>query len=206
MLILCSDGLTNPKLLEQLSSMVSNCISAAIVVTADPVYKERNYHVPRCRSTLESLGLEVTILDLDIHPVEQLLSFDVVEFIGGNPFYLLNAIRSHHAETVLKDIAENKILIGWSAAAFVFGPSLELVNRYSPEMNDLHLTDLTGLSLTNIEVLPHYSKFLTKFDHFEETCKTYEEEKNITVLRLNDGDGVLLQHNNVEIVRHAKSN
>ena len=49
---------------------------------------------------------------------------------------------------VLKDIAKNKVLIGWSAAAFVFSSTLELVNCYSPEMNFLKLTDLSGLSLT----------------------------------------------------------
>ena len=40
------------------------------------------------------------------------------------------------------------------AAAFALGPTLELVNRYSPEMNFLGLTDLHGLSLTEVQVLP----------------------------------------------------
>ena len=121
-----------------------------------------------------------------------LTEYDVVEFIGGNPYYLLKSIRKHHAEAVLKDIARTKILIGWSAAAFVFGPTLELVNRYSPEMNFLGLTDLKGLSLTEVQVLPHYSRFLSRFEGFEETCRVYEEEHNGRVIRSNDGDGVIM--------------
>ena len=62
----------------------------------------------------------------------KLLHFDVVEFIGGNPYYLLDAIRRHHAEPVLQALARECCLIGWSAAAFVFGPTLALVDRYSP--------------------------------------------------------------------------
>ena len=78
------------------------------------------------------------------------------------------------------------------AAAFVFGPTLELVNRYSPEMNFLGLTDLRGRSLTEVQVLPHYSRFLSRFDGFEETCRAYEEEHRVRVIGLNDGDGIIL--------------
>lgn len=78
------------------------------------------------------------------------------------------------------------------AAAFVFGPTLELVNRYSPEMNFLVLTDLRGLALAEIQVLPHSSRFLSRFDGFEETCRAYEEEHHVRVIRLNDGDGIIL--------------
>lgn len=199
MLLLCSNGLSSLELIEQISPAVKGCVTAALIVTADPIYKENNYHVPRCRKELESLGLEVTILDLDIHPVNDLLLYDVVEFIGGNPFYLLDTLRKQNAAAILKEISSRKILIGWSASAFVFGPSLELVNLYSPEMNYMNLTDLTGLSLSSIEVLPHYSRFLSKFQNFEETCKAYEKEHSVTVFRLNDGDGIFVDNGIVEL-------
>ena len=93
---------------------------------------------------------------------------------------------------ILRSIAQNKILIGWSAAAFVFSPTLELVNCYSPEMNFWGLTDLRGLSLTQIQVLSHYSKFLSRFDKLEERCCEYEKEHNVNVIRLDDGEGVFI--------------
>ena len=124
-----------------------------------------------------------------------------MEFIGGNPFYLLDTLRKQNAAAILKEISSRKILIGWSASAFVFGPSLELVNLYSPEMNYMNLTDLTGLSLSSIEVLPQYSRFLSKFQNFEETCKAYEKEHSVTVFRLNDGDGIFVDNGIVELCR-----
>ena len=192
MIVLCSNGLSTDMLLSQLRGKMVNCERAALVITADNEYKEKNYHVPRCVAELEALGLGVELFDLDRQPAELLSEYDVVEFIGGNPYYLLKSIRKHHAEAVLKDIARTKILIGWSAAAFVFGPTLELVNRYSPEMNFLGLTDLKGLSLTEVQVLPHYSRFLSRFEGFEETCRAYEEEHHVQVIRINDGDGVIM--------------
>lgn len=192
LLVLCSNGLSSKEILSYISNKIVGCKTSALVVTADNEYKENNYHIPRCVAELESLNLSVDIFDLDKQPADLLLNYDVVEFIGGNPYYLLNSIRENNAIEVLRNISKNKVLIGWSAAAFVFSSTLELVNCYSPEMNFLGLTDLNGLSLTNIQVLPHYSKFLTRFDQFEEKCCTYEKENNVNVIRINDGDGVFI--------------
>ena len=200
MLVLCSNGLSSEKLLAAIKNKMNNCKKAALVVTADNEYKENNYHVSRCVKELEQLNLCVDIFDLDEQSAELLLDYDVVEFIGGNPYYLLNSIRENNATEIVKNIANYKILIGWSAAAFVFSPTLELVNRYSPEMNFLEMTDLRGLALTSIEVLPHYNRFMEKFEHFEEKCIVYEKAYNVKVIRINDGDGVIVDADEVHVV------
>lgn len=200
MLILCSNGLSSEKIMTALQQKFKELRTSALVITADNEYKENNYHVNRCIEELKSLNLSVDIFDIDFKDPKLLLKYDVVEFIGGNPFYLLNSIRIHKVENVLKQLVKEKVLIGWSASAFVFSPSIELVNKYSPELNFLNLKDLNGLSLTSLEILPHYSKFLDRFDNFEEICSTYEKEKNIKVIRLNDGDAILIDGNNVKIV------
>lgn len=192
MLLLCSNGLSSQEILSYTRNKTEGCKNAVLVVTADNEYKENNYNVQRCVLELEALNLSVDIFDLDKQPADLLLNYDVVEFIGGNPYYLLNSIRENNATEILRNIAINKVLIGWSAAAFVFSPTLELVNCYSPEMNFLGLTDLNALSLTDIQVLPHYSKFLTRFEQFEEKCCIYEKEHNVNVIRINDGEGVFI--------------
>lgn len=199
MLVLCSNGLSSEMLLNAMRKKLKGCRKAAVVVTADNEYKEKNYHVSRIIAELESLHLSVTLLDLDTIPADNLLHYDVVEFIGGNPFYLLNSIREHNAIDVLKVIADTKVLIGWSAAAFVFGPTLELVNRYAPDMNFFGLKDLSGLHLTDIEVLPHYEKNVKRLEGFEDKCRAYEKEHSVDVIRLNDGDGIIIKGSSVEI-------
>ncbi len=192
MLVLCSNGLSSNKILTYMKKKVVSCNTAALVVTADNEYKESNYHVARCIDELESLNLKVDLFDLDKQPATLLSDYDVVEFIGGNPYYLLHSIRENNAQGILRDIARNKVLIGWSAAAFVFSPTLELVNCYSPEMNFIGLTDLSALSLTGIQVLPHYNRFLSKFEDFEEKCCDYEKAHDVEVIRINDGEGVFI--------------
>ena len=78
-----------------------------LAIAADHAYRGNNYHVRE----LDSLRLSVERLDLDSHPAEDLPFFDMVELIGGNPLYLLDAIRSHRAEGILRQIAK-KLLIG----------------------------------------------------------------------------------------------
>jgi len=200
-ILLCSNGLSSQNLINQVSKHMDECKTAALVVTADNMYKERNYHVSRCIQELRQLGLLTTIFDIDTNDPQQLLHYDVVEFIGGNPFYLLQSIRRNHAERIIQQIANERILIGWSAAAFTFSPSLELANAYTPELNAGYIQEMHGLNLVPVHILPHYSKYLTKFDQFEERCRAYEIKNNTTVVRLNDGDGIIFHNSNQTLIR-----
>lgn len=200
MIALCSDGLSSGAVLSEIKLRLRDARSALIVVTADNEYKADNYHVPRCKNELKKLGLSADIFDIDTDNIDEMSEYDVVEFIGGNPFYLLHSIREHNAEPVIRQIAERKILIGWSAAAFVFGPALALVNEYSPEMNIVGINDLRALELTTVEVLPHYGRFIERFEQFEERCKAYELRNHTKVIRLNDGDAVIIDRNETKLI------
>ena len=112
MLTLCSNGLSSKQLLSAITPFVRKGHTAAIVVTADNEYKHKNYHIPRNIEELQSLNLSTDLFDIDVSSAEQLLSYDVVEFIGGNPFYLLNSLRLHCSFDILKKIAQEKVLIG----------------------------------------------------------------------------------------------
>lgn len=194
MIALLSNGITSEALKNALSKYINTLSSAAVVVTADNEYKERNYHVPREINELKEFGLSVDTFDLDTQDATELLKYDVVEFIGGNPYYLLNSIRVHNASDVIKQLAEKKVLLGWSAGAMVFTPSIEIVDKVTPEMNILDFDKLNASALTNTHILPHYSKFEKRFTGLEEMCNTYEQEHNCSIVRLDDGDGIIIDN------------
>ncbi len=200
MIALLSNGITSEKLYNELSKHIKGT-KAAIVVTADNEYKSENYHIPRCIKELNDLGLTAQLFDFDTQNATELLKYDVVYIIGGNPYYLLNSIRKTNAEAVLKQIAEEKVLIGWSAGALVLTSSIAIIDKYSPEMNIVDISDLSGLCLTDTYILPHYSKFLNRYENFEEKCKQYEANNHLQVIRLNDGEGVIISHGNKKIIR-----
>ena len=200
MIILTSNGLSSDKLTKELQQYVY-VGKAALVVTADNEYKEKNYHVERLSEELRSLGLSVECFDFDNRSPDELLGYDVVELIGGNPYYLLDSIRKHGFCSVLKFFAEEKLIIGCSAGALVLTPSLELIDLYSPEMNFMGLDDLTACNVTDVYVLPHYSKFINKFDGFEEKCSEYERSVGCEVVRINDGEGVIVNKGVVDLIK-----
>ncbi len=193
MLALLSNGITSPALKEAMGKYLLGKKTAAVVVTADNEYKTRNYHIPRVVSELNSYGLEVELFDLDSQSPDLLLEYDVVEFIGGNPYYLLNSIRRCDVASVLGQLAKDKVLIGWSAGALVMTSSIAVIDAFEPQMNFMNLTDLKGLRLADVHIIPHYGKFLHRYEAFEEKLRRYEADNNCTLVRLNDGDGMLFQ-------------
>lgn len=186
MILLCSNGLTSQELLREVKAQIGSAKRAALVVTADPKYKEENYNVPRGIKELEFLGLSVDLFDFDKQPAEQLLDYDVVVLMGGNPYYLLHSIREHHGEAALRAVAQKGLLIGWSAGALVLGPTIALIDRYHPALNFLGLTDLTGLGLTEVQIMPHCNK------ENPEKAQEYQRETGGHVICLKDGEGIVL--------------
>lgn len=200
MVVLTSNGLSSNLLMIELRKHITTG-KAALVVTADNVYKEKNYHVERLSKELQQLGLSVDCFDFDSQSPADLTGYDVVEMIGGNPYYLLYSIRKNGFSEVLSDFAKAKIIIGCSAGALVLMPSLDLIDLYSPEMNIVDLKDLTACHLTDVRLLPHYSKFLNRYDNFEEKCSQYEQKNGCGVIRLNDGEGIFINETDVTVVR-----
>lgn len=199
MIALTSNGLSSDILMTEMQKYLTTG-KAALIVTADNVYKEKNYHVERLTKELGSLGLQVACFDFDVQSPAELAQYDAIEIIGGNPYYLLNSIRQNGFAETLADFAREKVIIGCSAGALVLTPSLDLIDLYSPEMNVVGLKDLSACHLTDVRLLPHYSKFLNRYDHFEEKCLQYEQKNGCRVIRLNDGEGIFINETDVTVI------
>lgn len=193
MLILTSNGLSSDNLIKRIKEYCTTLTKAVIVTTASIEYKESNYHIPRLTEELSSLGLSVDYFDFDFDNPKLLLDYDVIEINGGNPFHLLKSIRKTNSDAIMKKLIKEKIIIGISAGSIVMQKDINLIAKYSPELNNsVNLTDLTGLGFSPIELLPHYSRYLTKFKNFEETAKEYEVANNCEIIRINDGEAIVL--------------
>lgn len=192
MLLMTSNGLTSRRLCKAAKrALPAGARRAALVTTASVGFKERDYHVPRLCSELEKLGLAVDFFDFDHQPAGQLFAYQVVECIGGNPFYLVRRMREAHCELYLQELKSSGLFIGVSAGSLAMQESLELVDRFSPELRtQAGGEDSTGMGVTGVEILPHYRKYLPRFERFEERTEAYEQKSGRRVIRLDDGHGV----------------
>lgn len=202
MILLTFNGLSSKDLIDYMKKYISNDIKKAVIITtASLEYKEKDWHIPRLVTELGLLGLSVEFFDFDIQKPEDLYKYDVIEINGGNPFYLLKAIRNSKGEQVLAEIAKSKVLIGISAGSVVLQKNIELVYKYSPELNrNVCLSDLRGLGLTEIEILPHYHKYINKFERFEEKAAEYERNNNCRVIRIDDGQGIFVNEDGYKLL------
>lgn len=201
MILLTSNGLSSQNLLNCVSEYSGDMRSAVLVTTASVGYKEKDKHIPRLSEELRALDLSVDFFDFDTDEPEKLLQYDLIEIIGGNPFYLLNSIKNSKSEKILELVAKEKFLAGISAGSLVLQRNIDLIAGYSPEMNkEVGLKDFTGLGLVNIEILPHYHRFLNVFERFEERAREYEIQNNCSVIRIDDGQGVLAENEKYRII------
>ncbi len=198
MIILTSNGLSSDALLREAGKFVIAQGKAVIITTASLGYKEKDWHIPRLTKELEQLGLSVAYFDFDFEDAEALLSYDVVEILGGNPFYLIKHLKQAENSAVIQKIAEEKVLIGISAGTLVLQRNIRLVAQYSPEMNEeVGLTDLSGLGLTDLEILPHYHRYMERFERFEELAQQYEKDNGCKILRLDDGEAIFIHQDQI---------
>ncbi len=201
MILLTSSGLSSPKLIKALTPYVNKGERAALVTTAAVGSKEKSGDVPLLVAELEQLGVSVDFFDFDRDSAKKLLTYDLVEMIGGNPFYLLKAIQSRKAEKMMEEIAAKKVLIGVSGGALVMQKNLDLIYQFLPSMNKKPaLMDFTALGLVEIETFPHFSKFAAQQAHFKQRVEEYEERTKSKVFLLEDGQGVLIDNKMVRVI------
>lgn len=194
MIFLTSNGITSDTILKKINhNLKMNAEKAALITTASVGYKEKDSSIPRHTEALEKLGLRVQLFDIEVQNPELLDEYDVIFIIGGNPFYLLDKMRKTNCSNLFSKYGKEKILIGASAGSIVLGNTIKLIYEFDPHLNDIvGLTDFTGLRLTNINVCPHVSKYIERYDRFLERIEEFENCNNVQITSINDGQAVLI--------------
>jgi dipeptidase E len=202
LIFLTSNGITSDNLFNKVNqSLGKNAKKAALVTTASVGYKEKDWSVPRHTEVLEKLGLSVDCFDFEEQDPELLEEYDAIFIIGGNPFYLLDKMRKSNCPERFKKYEKEKIIIGASAGSIVLGNTIALIYEFDPQMNDIvGLNDFTGLGLTNINVCPHVSKYIDRYDRFLERIEDFEKCYNVHITRINDGQAVFISDDETIII------
>lgn len=95
---------------------------------------------------------------------EKLLSANIVMITGGNTFKLLNHLRLSGLDKAIIELWQKGgvVLAGFSAGAIVLTPSIRTAKTGEGDVNELGLTDLTGLGIVDFEVFVHYDEVSQK--------------------------------------------
>ncbi len=115
------------------------------------------------RAAIQAHGFDVELVDLEDYKnmasrlEEKLLEKDAVWLGGGNTYYLRWVLRETGADEILKELVRGNRLVfgGGSAGAVVAGPTTEFFETADDPKSAPELI-LSGLSLTDTVVVPHY--------------------------------------------------
>ncbi len=108
----------------------------------------------------KSLGLAYDAVNLseDVD-VSSLHGYDLYYVCGGNTFYILDRMRKTGVDHLLIDeISAGAFYVGVSAGSIIVGPDIAAAGIGNADKNDIQLSDLTGLQLTNHIITPHYNE------------------------------------------------
>ncbi|MGH4118001.1 Type 1 glutamine amidotransferase-like domain-containing protein [Clostridium sp.] len=113
-IILTSNEISSQSIIEKYTEIFNKGFKwVAIVVTADPKYREKDLEVVSTRIAFEDIGFSADFFDIEFSSPKLLLKYDVIYFIGGNPFYLLDQIQKTHTDLVLREIISlDKVISG----------------------------------------------------------------------------------------------
>lgn len=198
MIILTSDGIDSKEIYDEFKKVISNRTKVAIITTAKDE-KENAKGPKRSSKQFKNMGAEIVdFVDIEFQSPKLLLNYDLIYIEGGNPFRLMHWINKSGCKVVFeKFILENKVLSGRSAGAMVLGKNFSICQYLSPEMNEIGLTDFSGLGLCDINICPHYNAFPTIYERCEEKLIQCEKDNNIKTTKLFDGQALVINDHKI---------
>lgn len=124
--------------------------------------------------------------------------YDVIFVCGGNTFVYLDRIRKTGLDKFIIDAVKGNrsIYVGVSAGSIVAGPDIAIAG--DEDSNDIRLTDLTGLELTDRVIYPHYTEGSREYlDSFQKTSK-------FPVIKISDTQAVYLDYSDEGALKSVK--
>ena len=199
-LLLTSTGLTNQNITNEFLQIVDKPVSQIkiIFVPAASRTKEELKYVAESKKELLDLGIpenNIKTLNLD-NPVsfQEVENFDVIYVCGGNTFYLLKKIRETGFDKIIIEFTKTKKLyFGVSAGSILVCPNIKIASLF--DENDVNLTDLTGLNLTDFIVSPHYC------EKEKPIIDDFKKKSQYKVVPLTDNQALLVLDGKTKIVK-----
>ena len=180
-----------------LQKLPSNFIHMNVgIITTASEKKEKNLFAIKAYNDFLQMGFtNVEFLDIEKEQVN-LEKFSIIYINGGNPFRLLHFFKINNLDRqLIRFCQRNTFLIGVSAGAIILGPTLELVQHFTPQLNEYSNDELTGLNITTSCIFPHYdrSDLFGTSPTMEERIQAFERETNLPVIRLKDDEFLIKQ-------------
>ncbi|MBE5821893.1 MAG: hypothetical protein E7311_04835 [Clostridiales bacterium] len=137
---------------------------------------------------------KVDVLDLNNSNIDELLNYNIIYALGGNITHLIELVHKTKFKDILVDFLKKGIYIGESAGSMILCDDLKWayeLKRGTKKKYDVILDTYKGLNITEYRIFPHFNK---ASDEMKEKIKNFEENNNIQITRLNDGEIIKINY------------
>nr|WP_301287600.1 Type 1 glutamine amidotransferase-like domain-containing protein [Bacillus sp. 1735sda2] len=168
--------------------------------------EEVTHYVEAAKEAFHQLGMQLETVQIAEQSTEEITKMikqnDVMYVSGGNTFYLLQELRKHGLDDVLKEeINKGKLYIGESAGSIIMAPSIEYISLMDEQQKAPELSSYQGFNEVSRYPVPHvHNTYLG--DAAQQILKQYE--KTLDLCPLTD-EQVLLITGEQAVIKTAKS-
>ena len=151
----------------------------------------------------KALGIEnLQYFDIDkeyeASRIVDMFKCDAIQLSGGNTFYFLYLLRKRGLIRSLKAFVKNGgILIGISAGSILMTRSINTAGLgEDADENIIGIKNKAALNIVDFEFMPHWKGSTKKLN----LLKKYAEAKKTTVYACKDGDGIIIDGENIKLI------
>lgn len=148
--------------------------------------EEVTHYVDAAKEAFHQLCMQLEIVQIAEQSTEEIAKMmkqnDVVYVSGGNTFYLLQELRKHGLDDVLKEeINKGKLYIGESAGSIIMAPSIEYISLMDERQKAPELSSYQGFNEVSRYPVPHvHNTYLG--DAAQQILKKYEQTLDLCPL------------------------
>jgi len=177
-------------------------LKVAYIITASKPELDKNYALVD-RNELLKIGFQIEDLDIEEKNEKELrkilIDKDIIYVQGGNPFYLLRAVKESGFDKVVKEmISKGKIYIGVSAGSSIACPTIEQAYWKNLDKNIVGLRDLTALNFVPFLLVAHFE------EKYRESVELGANKTQLPVVALSDVQAVLIEDGKWKVVGKGK--
>lgn len=208
-LLLLSKGLVNDSLQSAFQQFTGPELAKwdiAVIVNASNKPEKRLKKLKKVKSRFHKAGADsskISLFDIMKRNPAELISYDLIYLLGGNPFLLLEEMQRSGADSILQTLGQQgKALMGYSAGSLVLGPGLELMQAADSLLgyNERGWKNLQGLGLYDFEIFPHYTEFTTEVEGLAALIDAYQQGSKRKLYLLEDDQGILIQGDQLRLI------
>lgn len=188
-LFLTSTGLENKDILNyfKINFLPKKPKDLSFLVVSIQDSEQDAFYLEKTLSEIKSTGAS----DIDVFKLanEKFIAkkeYDVIFVCGGNTFDYLDRIRKTGLDKFIIDFAQkdDSIYVGVSAGSILVGPDIAIAEDEDP--NNIGLTDLRGLCLTDYIIYPHYRKELKVW------LDEFRKNRDFEIIELQDDQAIII--------------